>query len=105
MKKLRDWSLRHKILLHVGVIGILTAVILTVLLFKAEMNLIRTLSLNNTRMTTSLVQNSMTCYMKSSAEKWQNRKLLEMHYLIMELFLTQDGGKTILCGVGWMQPR
>jgi two-component system NtrC family sensor kinase len=69
MKKLRDWSLRQKIILHVTVIGLLTALILTFLLLNSEKKLIRTLGLNNARMITSLVQNSMTCYMKSSAEK------------------------------------
>jgi signal transduction histidine kinase len=69
MKKLKDWSLRQKIILHVAVIGLLTAVILTFLLLHSEKQLIRSLGLNNTRMMASLVRNSLNCYMKSSPEK------------------------------------
>ena len=61
--------MRQKIILHVAVIGLLTSLILTFLLLNSEKLLIRTLGRNNTGMITSLVQNSMTCYMKSSAEK------------------------------------
>lgn len=44
MKKLIDWNLKNKIILHITVIGILVAIILTFLYIKTQKNLIQSMN-------------------------------------------------------------
>lgn len=61
---IKDWKLRHKIILHVAVIGILTALILTFLYIKTQRSIIHTMNRQKAELVGSMIENSIFSAMK-----------------------------------------
>jgi methyl-accepting chemotaxis protein len=54
--KLKDWNLRHKIILHIAVIGILSAALLTYLYMSTQNKIINTFSLEKAELVGSMIE-------------------------------------------------
>ncbi len=61
---IKEWKLRHKIILHVAVIGILTAILLTFLYIKTQRNIIHTMSRQKAELVGSMIESSIFSAMK-----------------------------------------
>lgn len=59
MKRIIDWNLRRKIILHIVIIGSFTALILTLLYFEAQKNFIKALTVHKAGIITSIIENSL----------------------------------------------
>lgn len=64
MKNIKDWSLKNKIILHITVIGILTALFLTYLYVTTQRNIIRTMSQQKAEVVATMIENSIFLAMK-----------------------------------------
>ncbi len=60
----KDWKLRHKIILHIVVVGILTAIFLTFLFFNTQRNIIHSMSRQKAEIVGSMIENSIFSFMK-----------------------------------------
>ncbi|MFQ6070312.1 MAG: PAS domain-containing sensor histidine kinase [Candidatus Aminicenantales bacterium] len=56
MTSIRDWSIKYKIILHVAVIGIITALFLTFLYIKTQKNIIHSMSIQGSQLASSLIK-------------------------------------------------
>jgi len=61
---IKEWKLRHKIILHVAVIGLLTAIILTFLYISTQKNIIHTMSRQKAELAGSMIESSIFSAMK-----------------------------------------
>lgn len=61
---IKEWKLRHKIILHVVVIGILTAILLTFLYIKTQRNIIHTMSRQKAELVGLMIESSIFSAMK-----------------------------------------
>ncbi|HDZ27149.1 MAG TPA: sensor histidine kinase [Candidatus Aminicenantes bacterium] len=61
---IKEWKLRHKIILHVVIIGILTAILLTFLYIKTQRNIIHTMSRQKAELVGSMIESSIFSAMK-----------------------------------------
>jgi signal transduction histidine kinase len=61
---IKEWKLRHKIILHVAVIGILTAILLTFLYIQTQRNIIHTMSRQKAELAGSMIESSIFSAMK-----------------------------------------
>jgi len=69
---IKDWKLRHKIILHVAVIGIFSAIFLTFLYINTQRNIIHTMNSQKAELVSSMIENSIFSAMKEGkAEKVQ----------------------------------
>lgn len=64
MKHIKDWSLKNKIILHVSVIGAITAFFLTFLYIKTQRNIIHQTSQQKAELISSMIESSIHCIMK-----------------------------------------
>jgi signal transduction histidine kinase len=64
IKKLRDWNLRNKIILHVGVIGILTTLFLSYFCSQTQRRIIQATSRKKSELLTHTIQGSISEAMK-----------------------------------------
>jgi signal transduction histidine kinase len=70
---IKKWQLRHKIILHIAVIGVLTAVLLTSLYIRTQRDIIQTMSRQKTELLGSMIERSIFVAMKEgSPEKVQS---------------------------------
>ncbi len=83
IKNLRDWNLRNKIILHVGVIGILTALFLHYFCTQTQKNIIRTMSRKKSELVTNTIQGSIS-------EAMSKGKSDEVQTIIENISRTQD---------------
>ena len=68
MKHLRDWSLRSKILLHIIVIGILTAGILAFIYLRTQHNVILTMSRQKAQLAMTVVESQLMKFMEQKRD-------------------------------------
>ena len=61
----RNWTLKNKIILHVTVIGVITAVIVFFLYLKAQKNLIHTMSRQKAELLSAIIESSIYYSMKA----------------------------------------
>jgi len=59
MKNIKDWSLKHKIILHVFVIGVSAAILLTSLYIKTQRNIIHTMSRQKAELVGAMIENGI----------------------------------------------
>ena len=64
MKNPKEWKLKHKIILHVVVIGTMSGILLTYLYLKTQGNIIHSMSQQKAELITSMVENSLSHSMK-----------------------------------------
>jgi hypothetical protein len=70
---IKKWQLRHKIILHIAVIGVLTAVLLTSLYIRTQRDIIQTMSRQKSELLGSMIERSIFVAMKEgSPEKVQS---------------------------------
>lgn len=70
---IKEWQLRHKIILHIAVIGVLTAVLLTSLYIRTQRDIIQTMSRQKSELLGSMIERSIFVAMKEgSPEKVQS---------------------------------
>ncbi len=60
----KNWKLRHKIILHIVVIGVLTAIFLTFLYLNTQKSIIHTISQQKAELVGSMIENSLFSAMK-----------------------------------------
>lgn len=77
-KNIRDWSLKHKLILHIFVIGLLTAILLTWLYLRTQKNIILTLSEGKAKLASSTVENSIYPAMKEGNPEKVQRALSDI---------------------------
>jgi len=71
--RIKEWQLRHKVILHIAVIGVLTAVLLTFLYIRTQRNIIQTMSRQKSELLGSMIERSIFAAMKEgSPEKVQS---------------------------------
>ena len=78
MKSIKDWSLKHKIILHVVVIGILAAILLTFLYLKTQKNIIHTMSRQKAELVGAMIENSIFSSMKEGKKEKVQSTLQEI---------------------------
>ena len=61
---IKEWNLRHKIVLHIVVVGVLTAIFLTFLFFNTQRNIIHSMSRQKAELVGSMIENSIFFSMK-----------------------------------------
>jgi len=66
--RIKDWSLRHKIILHVFVIGALASLFLTFLYLSAQNNIIQIFNRRQTELAGSFIQCNLTYLMSSGRQ-------------------------------------
>ncbi|MFB0566925.1 MAG: PAS domain-containing sensor histidine kinase [Candidatus Aminicenantaceae bacterium] len=64
MKSIKNWSLKSKIILHILIIGMLTALFLTFLYIGTQRNIIHTMSRQKVELVGSIIENSIFAAMK-----------------------------------------
>lgn len=64
MKNIRDWSLKNKIILHISIIGLLTACSLTFLYIRTQRNIIHSLNRQKAEIVSSMIESSIRRLMK-----------------------------------------
>jgi signal transduction histidine kinase len=64
MISIKDWSLKHKIILHVIVVGVLTAAVLIFLYIQTQGNIIKTMSQQKAELITSTIEGGIFNTMK-----------------------------------------
>ncbi len=64
LTNVKEWNLRHKIVLHIVVIGVLTAIFLTFLFFNTQRNIIHSMSWQKAELAGSMIENSIFFSMK-----------------------------------------
>ena len=69
MKNIKNWNLKHKIILHVMVIGVIAAAFLTFLYIRTQRNIIHNMNRQKTELIGSIIENSIYHYMKEGKSK------------------------------------
>ncbi len=64
LTNIKEWNLRHKIVLHIVVVGVLTAIFLTFLFFNTQRNIIHSMSRQKAELVGSMIENSIFFSMK-----------------------------------------
>ena len=64
LTNVKEWNLRHKIVLHIVVIGALTAISLTFLYLNTQKSIIHTISRQKAELVSSMIENSIFSSMK-----------------------------------------
>lgn len=82
-KNIRDWSLKHKLILHISVIGLLTAVLLTWIYFRTQKNIIRALSEGKARVASSSIARQIYPAM-------QNGNIDKVQSVLSEIVTSED---------------
>lgn len=83
MTNIKNWSLKHKIILHVFVIGVLTALFLTYLYIRTQRNIIHTMTKQKAELVGSMIENSLLSAMKEG-------KLKEVQSSIQKIASSSD---------------
>jgi len=67
--RLIDWNLRHKIILHVVVIGLLAGILMTYLYISTQKNIITTLNQQKAELVGSMIECNATHQMQEGKPK------------------------------------
>lgn len=86
MRNIKDWNLKHKIILHITVIGAITAFFLTFLYIKTQRNIIHDMSHQKVHIIGSIIENSIYDSMKKG-------KLEEVQSTLQRLSSSNDINK------------
>jgi len=79
----RDWKLKNKIILHVAVIGGLTAVFITFLYLNAQKDVIHTMSRQKAELLSAMIESSIFSAMKDG-------KMVEVQSVLTDIAATND---------------